>query len=141
MTACATLDLDAQPDAILVVVDEQFPNSLHKPAGRALVPQDLAAAAEVVRFAGLDSQAERLGVHIALHQEFPGVRVGRDHGDEPTIIEFRRELAAFLDLFDGLAGLKFHIDARHCWFLCDTSGDRQITGLCRPRQYCYHARF
>ena len=45
MTAGTADHIDAQPDAVLVVVHQQFTDLLHQPAGRALVPQRGPAAA------------------------------------------------------------------------------------------------
>src|SRR5690606_12703761 len=99
-------DLDAQPDAILIVVDQELADLLHEPARRALVPQRLAAAAPVVRLAGLDRETQRLGVHVAVHQQLARPIVRRHGRDQAALSEFRRELGAFLDLLDADAGGK-----------------------------------
>ena len=101
--------IDPQPDTILVVINEQFPDGLNETAGRALVPQGLAAAAVIMRFTCPDSQAQCLAIHIALHQHLTSVGVSRDSCNQAAIVEFRHEIAAFFDLFDRLAGLKFDL--------------------------------
>jgi hypothetical protein len=138
VTACAALHVDAQPDAVLVVVDQQFPDALYESAGSALVPEDLAAAAEIMRLTGLDRARQRFCVHVPLHEQLAGLRVGRHHGDQTAVIELRRKIDAFFYLLDRFARLKFDASARHCRLLRVLLGDGQITGVCRTRQYCYH---
>ena len=48
------IDVDFEPDAVLVVVDHELDDFLYEAARRALVPEHLTAAAPVVRLAGLD---------------------------------------------------------------------------------------
>src|SRR5690606_32884916 len=65
----AARDLDPEPDAVLIVVDQELLDLLHEPARRALVPDGLAAAAPVMRLAGLDRLRERFGVHVRVHED------------------------------------------------------------------------
>ena len=113
VTACTARDVHAQPDAVLVIVDEKFPHSLHESAGCALVPQHLPAAAVVVCFPRADRQLQRLGVHVALHEKLAAIGIRRDNRDQAAVVEPGREVAAFLDLFDGFAGLKSDRRDRH----------------------------
>src|SRR5690606_35808270 len=101
MAARAAGDVDAQPDAILVVIDQELADALHEAARRAFVPQGLAAAAVVMRLAGLDRALERLGVHVAVHQQLAGLVIRGNGGDQAALVELRRELRAFLDLLDA----------------------------------------
>ncbi len=104
MAGGAAGDFHAHPEAVLVVVDEEFLDFLDEAGGGALVPDDLAAAAEVDGFAEFDGHFEGFGVHIALHEDFAGGVVGGDDGDEAVIIELGGEGETFFDLFDGGAG-------------------------------------
>ena len=56
-TRSGARDLDAEPNAVLVVVDANFADVLHEAAGGSFAPKALAAAAPVVGLAGLDGQA------------------------------------------------------------------------------------
>src|SRR5688572_1501164 len=47
-----------EPDAVLIVVDHELRHLLDESARRAFVPEDLAAAAPVVGFTGLDRLAQ-----------------------------------------------------------------------------------
>ena len=106
MAAGAAGGIDAQPDAVLIVINKQFAHGLHESAGGALVPDGLAAAAEIMRFTGLDGFRQCLGVHVAMHQQFAGCVVGRDGRDQAVFVEFGRKFGAFFDLFDGLSFTK-----------------------------------
>jgi hypothetical protein len=68
MAARAARDINAQPDAILIVVDEQFPYGLYEPTGRTLVPQNLSTAAVIMSLTRTDGELQCLGVHVALHE-------------------------------------------------------------------------
>jgi len=81
------LDLDPEPDGVLVVVDAHLDDGLHQPAGRALVPQHLARAAPVDGLAQFDGAGEGLGVHVGVHQHLARVGVGGDHGDQAVLVK------------------------------------------------------
>ena len=102
----AAVHLDPEPYGVLVVVDAHFGDPLGETRGRALVPEGPAGAGPVVGLAGFDGLGQRLGIHIAVHQQLAGLEVGGDHRDQPVVIELGCELMAFLHLFDGGAGLK-----------------------------------
>ena len=93
--------VDSQPNAVLIVVDQQLADFLYQAAGRPLVPERLPAAAEVMRLAGFNGPGQRLVVHIAVHQQFAALIVGGDGRNQAVAIELRRELVAFLDLLDA----------------------------------------
>lgn len=54
----------------------------------------------VVGFAGLDRFHQRFSVHVFKHQHPTVARVGGYHREKSIRVEFRRELAAFFNLFD-----------------------------------------
>ena len=101
MAAGASGNLDSEPDTVLIVIDQQFANPLYQAAGRAFVPQRFAAATEIVRFTGANGVLERFGIHIAVHQQFTAIGIGRHSRDQAVDIEFGRKLRAFLDLLDA----------------------------------------
>ena len=113
VTARAARDINAQPYAVLIIVDEEFSHRLHEPARRSLVPEDLPAATVVVSFARADCQLQRLGVHVALHQQFATIGIRRDNCNQAAFVEPGCEVIAFLDLFDGFTGLKSDRRDRH----------------------------
>ena len=58
-------------------------------------------------FAGVDRQAQRLGVHVGVHQHFARVVVCGHHRNESVGIELRGQNRAFLDLFDTASLAEF----------------------------------
>jgi hypothetical protein len=85
MTGCPRArHLNRQPNRILIVVDPHLDDALHKARGRPLVPDRLPGSAEVVRLAGLDRKAQRLGVHPADHQNRAVARIGRHARHQPV---------------------------------------------------------
>lgn len=125
MTAGATGDVDPQPDAVLIVVNQKFADRLHQAAAGAFVPENLAAAAVIMRLTGRYCELQRLSVHIALHQDLAAVGICRDDGDESAVIEFWCEVVAFLYLLDRAAGLKSDGRGRHSGSLNEKSGGRE----------------
>ena len=114
MAARATLHIDPQPHRILVVVDQNLANLLHETARCPFVPQLLATAAVVHRFTQLDCFGKRFGVHVRHHQHFTRVVIGSHHGDEPVVVELRREHSPFFDLLDARSrGIPTVGGARH----------------------------
>ena len=59
-----------------------------------------------MRLAGGDGQLQGFFVHVALHEQFATVVVRGNDGYQAAVVELGREVVAFLDLFDRLAGLK-----------------------------------
>ena len=116
MTTGVAGDLDPEPDGVLVVVDAHFDHLLDEAAGRALVPQALAAAAPIERFAVLDGFRQCLGIHVGVHQHLARLGGGGDHRYQSVGIEFGRELRAFLDLFDADALAERGLVSRRRWF-------------------------
>ena len=100
---------------------------MDQPAGGAFVPQDLAAAAVVMRFARRDRELQCCGVHIALHEQLAAVGVGRNDGDQAAVVKFGSEVVAFFDLFDRVAGLKSDWRDRHFGSL--------VVFFCGPEEY------
>jgi hypothetical protein len=113
MAAGATADVYFEPDTILIVIDHQLNDALHKSAGRALVPQQLAAAAVVIRLAGPDRQLQCFGIHVALHQKLTTGGIGRNNGNQAPIVKLRRKIGSLFDLFDIPAELKIDNVTRH----------------------------
>ena len=68
-----------------------------------------------MRFPGLYRLCQRFRVHERVHEQFTGIKVGSDGGDEAVGIEFRREFGAFFDLFHGPACCEFlaHFGVAH----------------------------
>ena len=73
-------------------------------------------------------ESQRIGIHKALHEQLTTFGIGRYDGDESALIKFGRELIAFLDLFDGLAGLKSDRGDRHIASSEKNSIGRKNTG-------------
>lgn len=95
--------LNLDPHRILITVDPHFDDALNMTGRLALAPEALARAAVIPRLATLDGFAQSLGIHVRDHQNIARMPIGGDAGDKPIGIEFRRECAAFLDLFGRAA--------------------------------------
>ena len=70
MAARTTIYVHTQPNAVLIVVDSEFPHSLHQAASGTLVPKLLAAAAIIMCLTDFQRALERFRIHIAMHQNF-----------------------------------------------------------------------
>ena len=75
MTACASGDIDAQPDTILIVIDFQLTNSLRQAAGGTFVPNLPTGPAPEMHLSGLLGEAEALFVQVRHHQYPAGARI------------------------------------------------------------------
>lgn len=82
-----------EPDTALIVINAQLAHLSHEAGGRALVPEHLAAAAEVMR----------LSIHVTDHEQLATSEVSRVGWHDSAGVKLRREIAAFLDLFNGEA--------------------------------------
>ncbi len=138
MAARAAGHVHPQPDAVLIVVDQQFPDLLDEAAGRTLVPQHAAAATPVVRLAAGNGFFQRLGVHVAVHQQLAAGVIGGYAGDQAVAVEFWCEFAPFFDLLDTDPVGK-QIGHR---FVHDIAGNRPgiIRGAGDSGCPCYHSR-
>ena len=76
---------------------------MHEAAGAALVPERLAAAAEIVCLTRFNGAGEGFGIHVAHHQQLATDKIRGDRGQQALRVKFRRELPAFLDLLDRAA--------------------------------------
>ena len=75
VAARAAFDIHAQPDAVLVVVDQEFTHGLHEAAGGSLVPEHLAAAAPVMGLAGFQGLVPGGLIDVGQHQHLAGLVV------------------------------------------------------------------
>ena len=68
-----------------------------------------------MRFPGLYRLRQSFRVHERVHEQFTGIEVRRDCGDEAVGVKFRREFRAFFDLLHGPACCEFlaHFGVAH----------------------------
>ena len=83
MATGATRNVDTQPNAILIVINQQFDHFLYQAAGCAFMPDRLPAAAEIMRFCCFDGTGQGLCVHVSVHQQFAGLKVRGYGRDQP----------------------------------------------------------
>ena len=101
-TARRETGADTEPPAFAEPTRYAPPVLTWKDHARAAAVLAVAFAMLILGFPGLDAAREGFRVHVAVHQQFAGPVV-RGHGrNEPVGVEFRRQLTAFLHLFDGL---------------------------------------
>ena len=99
MATCSTAgNLDTQPDAVLVIVDTDFADTLDQAAGCPFAPEALAAATPVMSLAGLNGQAQCFLVHVGVHEKFATRKVSGSDWNDAVAVEFGRLFASFFDL-------------------------------------------
>ncbi len=91
--------LHLQQHHVAVAIEADIAHGLHMAGLFALVPQLVARARPIHRFAALVRQLQRLAVHPGEHEHAAGVRVLRDGGHEPAGIPF--------DLIEPVHGMDF----------------------------------
>ena len=99
MACTCTLGQDPQQHYVLIAVRPNLNNFLYLAAGRALVPQFIAAAAPIPRLAGTDRVRQRFGVHPGKHQHVAGLMMLCNRRDQPVRVETRRKDNPFFQFF------------------------------------------
>ena len=74
------LNIDLQPDRVLIAVDPHLANAEHVARRLALAPKPPAAARPEMRVARSPRRRERFGVHMGDHQHLARGGVGHDGG-------------------------------------------------------------
>ena len=87
---------DFQEDGVLVAVDADLDDVLLVAGRVALAPEAFARARPVDGAAGVDGELKRFGIHPGEHEDFAGVGILRDGGDEAVSVEFRAQLDGFV---------------------------------------------
>lgn len=104
VAAAGAVLADLEDKGVLIAIGENFLHRLDVTGGGALMPEFLAAAAEIDGFALFDRLAEGLLVHVGDHEDFTGVGVLGHGGDEAVVVESRGENEVGLDGLAIVAG-------------------------------------
>jgi len=89
---------------ILVTVNQDLLHFLHVAAGRALVPDFLAAAGVVNGFPQLHGHAQGFRVHVGQHQRFMGNVVHGEGRNQAVLVKFGGEFRAFFHIHLAAVG-------------------------------------
>ncbi len=105
-TGPGSKNLDAQPNAILVVINTDLTSPLDKPARCPFPPEAGPASAPIMGLSRLDGESERFRVYVSMHEQLARRKIGCDDRDHPGAVKLRCQLEPFLDLLDGFSFVK-----------------------------------